>query len=368
MTHQPYSRLSLWWPALSMDFLAAELDSLDRAELYHCHGFVQTIAELARQRVLAGLDSVKAVPLAEEIYKSVKDMIGQPRWKAAVLGEVQRVFPEKEIVEGIESSGTLARALATAIGPTWVQRRLLPRRLSALYERAVASLEYFSEHVARFYFGRVSELAATRILADSPPVANAPGPRVHIIDLPSLADRRVRLLAINSILGLEWEAARAEWKHATARPPEEDARVPTFVVVDEAHHVVPAETTDDMQRSIREQFRTLVAEGRKYGLFVILVSQRPEKLDELVIGECQNRVVMRLNSRKTLDETRRILGLDDVPRDVLNRTLTFGIGRALLAGEWRRGGPELAYAAARRTVEGGRNLRAEYWAAPPEDR
>ena len=362
VSRRPYSRLSLWWPALGMDFVAAELDSLDRAELYHCHSYVQALAELTRLRHLAGMQDVKVLPLAERIYRSVKDIVGNDNWKAAVLSEVQDAFPPKEIVSRIEDAGNLVAAVSAAFGPAAVLRGLLKMRLEELYDRAVASLDYFADHVARFYFGRVAELRAARILADFPPEAGGERPRVRVLDLPSLPNRRVRLLAINSILTLEWERARAEWRRAVARPQEEDTRVPTFVVVDEAHFAIPAQPTDDLQRSIREQFRELVAEGRKYGLFLIVASQRPDRLDELIVGECENRVVMRLNSVRTLERTRAILGLEDVPNHLLDETLSFGIGRALIAGHWTPDGPQRLYTAARRTIEGGRDLRSDFWA------
>jgi DNA helicase HerA-like ATPase len=64
----------------------------------------------------------------------------------------------------------------------------------------------------------------------------------------------------------------------------DDTRVPVFVVLEEAHNFIPEEPRNRAQAALRDQFRTIAAEGRKYGLFLILVSQRPDKLDHLILS------------------------------------------------------------------------------------
>jgi len=48
------------------------------------------------------------------------------------------------------------------------------------------------------------------------------------------------------------------------RAANEDNRVPTFVIVDEAHTLIPEKPRGKPEESLREQFRTIAAEGRKY--------------------------------------------------------------------------------------------------------
>jgi DNA helicase HerA-like ATPase len=150
---------------------------------------------------------------------------------------------------------------------------------------------------------------------------------------------------------------------ALEKPSGEDERVPTFIVVDEAHNLIPKMPRSKLEAALREQFRTVVAEGRKYGLFLIVVSQRPDKLDSLILSECENRAVMRLRSVSVLELTKRTLGLDDLSQRLLEKCLDFETGRALLTGLWAPDAT-LIYGAARRTVEGGRNLRVEHWGRP----
>jgi DNA helicase HerA-like ATPase len=249
---------------------------------------------------------------------------------------------------------------------TGLMRFILERRRAALLERALVALNYFSADVAKFYFGKAREINAAGILSSAPPMSGVPRERLHVVDIPSLRDHSIQLLAISAVLETEWRQARSDWENALTQPSTADARVPTFIVIDEAHNLVPDDVTGIPEAKLREQFRTIVAEGRKFGVFLILVSQRPDKLDRRVLSECENKALMRLDSKFVLDLTTEMLGLQDVPERMLEKTLGFGIGRALLLGRWAGGTPKVLYSAARRTVEGGRNLRPAHWATPPE--
>jgi hypothetical protein len=112
---------------------------------------------------------------------------------------------------------------------------------------------------------------------------------------------------------------------------------------------------------VREMFRTISAEGRKFGLFLIVVSQRPDKLDPMILSECENKVVMRLDSPEVLEKVRTAMGAHGAVGAQLNDCLKFRTGRGLMFGTWAREGPVKFMAAARRTVEGGRNLDPKWW-------
>ncbi|MDW0189579.1 MAG: hypothetical protein QOA70_08000 [Nitrososphaeraceae archaeon] len=55
------------------------------------------------------------------------------------------------------------------------------------------------------------------------------------------------------------------------------------LIIIEYQRGIPANPQSRYESLIREQFCTIAAEGRKFGLFLILVSQRPDKLDDLVL-------------------------------------------------------------------------------------
>jgi ATPase family protein associated with various cellular activities (AAA) len=244
---------------------------------------------------------------------------------------------------------------------------MIQRLSSSFIDACLTISDYVSEDILRFYFGKAREYQNAGLLTttiDDGENAGESVKRIDVLDLPSLSDRNTRLLALSAVLATEWDRARSAWANALEGSAEEDERVPTFIVIDEAHNLIPRTPRTKADAALREQFRTLAAEGRKFGLFVILVSQRPDKLDSLVLSECQNKAIMKLGSQTVLETTRQMLGLEAVA-DKLDQCLRFGTGRVLLVGPWSRRGPEVAFAAARRTTEGGRDLRAKYWATEP---
>jgi hypothetical protein len=359
----PYEPITLWWPDLSPDFLAEDVEPMLRSDFYHCHSFVRAIADLVeRKRERSGglnsrtsSDNIDVIDMAEKLLPEGRKLAGD---------FVHRLKTEFDVGRLQESETARYIQLGYPKGPALDS--LVKNRVERVIKRAAAGPAYVSEVVERFYFGKAREYQAAGILSRVPRREQQPNrrARVEVVDLPSIQDKRIRLLAVSAAVAVEWQYARQQWSRAIRLAPEQDRRVPTFIVIDEAHNLIPAEPQGKAEQALREQFRTIVAEGRKYGLFLILASQRPDKLDPLVLSECENKAVMRLSSGSVLGITQKLLGLDSVPPRLLEKCLEFEIGRALLVGPWCPDGPTLLYSAARRTIEGGRNLREDHWAVP----
>jgi DNA helicase HerA-like ATPase len=244
---------------------------------------------------------------------------------------------------------------------------LAARRVQRSIDAALAAVDYVSDEVSRYYFGKAREYLAQGIVATEIELTTRTADelkiRLDVVDLPSFPDGASKLLALNSVLSTIWRQARLEWDGAFKKGEKEDERVPTFIVVDEAHNLIPRDPKDLGPRALLEQFRTIAAEGRKYGLYLILCTQRPDKVDPLVLSECENCAIMRLGSRSVLKITKELFGLEDAHDPKLLKCLSFDTGRAVLIGRWSPE-PEILYTAMRRTEEGGRNLRDEFWANP----
>ena len=80
-----------------------------------------------------------------------------------------------------------------------------------------------------------------------------------------------------------------------------DERYPTFLVVDEAHNLVPQKPESIAEKGVLELFKKIAAEGRKEGTFLILCSQRPQKLNTDVLSECDNICVMKLSNERDIE-------------------------------------------------------------------
>jgi DNA helicase HerA-like ATPase len=128
----------------------------------------------------------------------------------------------------------------------------------------------------------------------------------------------------------------------------------TFILIDEAQNYAPEETNDPHEKMLGELIHTIAAEGRKYGLHVILATQRPNKIKRGLLGECDNAIIMKMNSRSDLEHLAREMRILDVK--LLEPCLHFqGQGNALAVGEMTRMAPyvQLFKSAPRRTREGG---------------
>ncbi|HEX7821921.1 MAG TPA: DUF87 domain-containing protein [Sphingobium sp.] len=70
---------------------------------------------------------------------------------------------------------------------------------------------------------------------------------------------------------------------------------PILLVCEEAHRYIPATTTGAGQ-SVRKILERIAKEGRKYGVSLGLITQRPSDLAEGVLSQCGTIVAMRLNN------------------------------------------------------------------------
>lgn len=360
-THRPLSsgsigqHLDIWWPGLSIDMVEEVFDDpMKRSELYHCHSFVKAISELQMIRTKLGRQEGRLIDRAEQIYNTWGD-------KNNTTDKIEAFLSQEFEIPQAGQVGSIYPIPFVS----WSVHKDPAKRKQAMEQvkrKAASSLRYFTKEMARFYFGKAREYEATDIIAKEPPKSSRDLPRLDIVDLASLPDNNTRYLVANTIIAEEWERARQNWWENMVENMD-DTRVPVFVVLEEAHNFIPEEPRNRAQAALRDQFRTIAAEGRKFGLFLILVSQRPDKLDHLVLSECANKAIMRLDSRTIVQLVREKLGLQDIDPYTLDKTIQFKKGRVLITGQWTSR-PEIFYCAARRTLQGGRDLQKKYWARP----
>lgn len=77
--------------------------------------------------------------------------------------------------------------------------------------------------------------------------------------------------------------------------PEERRRDPLLLVCEEAHRYVP-NAGEAEYAAAQAAIRRIAKEGRKYGLGLMLVSQRPSEVDATVLSQCNSWVVLRLTN------------------------------------------------------------------------
>ncbi len=169
------------------------------------------------------------------------------------------------------------------------------------------------------------------------------GPRCLVVDLGSLPTREEQHLTAAAVLGHLWER-RAE-------------REPVLVVLDEAHNVCPQVPEGELLELATEHAVRIAGEGRKYGLYLLVVTQRPQKVHENVVSQCDNLALMRMNSLADLDYVGEVFS--HAPRGLLERAVAFKQGEALFAGKLVSH-PTLGRIGARLSEEGGSDVPADW--------
>jgi uncharacterized protein len=173
-----------------------------------------------------------------------------------------------------------------------------------------------------------------------------PTARCVVVDIGSLSTPQEQRLVAGAVLSTLWESRFA--------------RQPCLIVVDEAHNICAADPTDDLSKLSSEKVVQIAAEGRKYGLYLLTATQRPHKVHENVVSQCDNLLLMRMNSRGDLADLGRLLSF--IPSGLMAGATSFRMGQALVGGKLL---PQAAYVQMGQRVseEGGADVAAT-WAEP----
>ncbi len=111
-----------------------------------------------------------------------------------------------------------------------------------------------------------------------------------------------------------------------------ELRHPIALLCDEAHLYMPqrnmADSADDISLDI---FERIAKEGRKYGVSLVVISQRPSEVNKTLLSQCSNFVSMRLTNAEDQGVIKRLLpdslgGFSDI-------LPTLDTGEALVVGD-----------------------------------
>lgn len=82
--------------------------------------------------------------------------------------------------------------------------------------------------------------------------------------------------------------------------------LPYLLVYEEAHNYVPR-SEGARYGSVKKSIERIAKEGRKYGVSLMIVSQRPSEISETVFSQCNNFVAMRLTNPADQNYVKRLL-------------------------------------------------------------
>lgn len=106
--------------------------------------------------------------------------------------------------------------------------------------------------------------------------------------------------------------------------------VPLLLVYEEAHKYVPDDDAAKYRAS-RESIERIAKEGRKYGVTLLLASQRPSEISETIFSQCNNFLALRLTNPADQNYVKRLL--PDTMGNLVDRMPTLRAGEGLLIGD-----------------------------------
>jgi hypothetical protein len=173
--------------------------------------------------------------------------------------------------------------------------------------------------------------------------------RCLVIDSGTLASPAEQSIVAAAVLG-------HLWRHRHERRP-------ILIVADEAHNICPHDPADNLEAAATSHAIKIAGEGRKFGLYLLVSTQRPSKIHANVLSQCDNLVLMKMNSASDLAHISQIFS--QAPATFLNQSPHFAQGECLLAGKMVRN-PTFGGFEGRFSEEGGTDVPTS-WASPGRD-
>ena len=106
--------------------------------------------------------------------------------------------------------------------------------------------------------------------------------------------------------------------------------VPLLLVYEEAHKYAPNNDAAKYRAS-RESIERIAKEGRKYGITLLLASQRPSEISETIFSQCSNFLALRLTNPSDQNYVKRLL--PDTMGNLVDRMPSLRAGESLLIGD-----------------------------------
>jgi len=106
---------------------------------------------------------------------------------------------------------------------------------------------------------------------------------------------------------------------------------PVAIFCDEAHLYIPQNTTHSAEISSLSSFERIAKEGRKYGVGLVVISQRPSEVNRTVLSQSGNFIAMRLTNADDQNVIKKLL--PDSLGDFSDLLPILDVGEALVVGD-----------------------------------
>ena len=251
------------------------------------------------------------IPIAKARY-----MGNQRRDKAGVVARNRDTLVENNI--GVDTpipyrTSDLTGVLEEYIGKLELRGELAP------YKRIKARIEAISRDPRyAFMFGSLTvqdNMAAVLAKLFRIPVNGKP---IAILELGGLPSEIINVV-VSVLARLAFDFG--VWS---------GGKIPITFICEEAHRYVPNDRTSGFEPTKRAISR-IAKEGRKYGVSLGIVTQRPAELDPTILSQCNTIFSLRLTNERDQEILRA--GISDAAASLLEFMPTMGAGEAITFGE-----------------------------------
>jgi len=111
----------------------------------------------------------------------------------------------------------------------------------------------------------------------------------------------------------------------------DELRHPVAIACDEAHIYLPQEKGNPNQRWALESFEKIAKEGRKYGVSLLVISQRPSDVSSTILSQCNNVMALRLANNSDIATVKGMM--PESMTSFLEILPLLDVGEALVVGD-----------------------------------
>ena len=105
-------------------------------------------------------------------------------------------------------------------------------------------------------------------------------------------------------------------------------KYPVFIFIEEAHNFVPPASNTQISQMIKK----VASEGRKFGIFLVVITQRPGKIDQDVLSQCNSEIILRITN--PLDQKAVLESGESISQAVIDDLPSLNVGEAILVGQF----------------------------------
>src|SRR3989440_292291 len=149
--------------------------------------------------------------------------------------------------------------------------------------------------------------------------------RCTVLQLSDI-EQNEQQVAVATLLRRVNKARMMSVRGEAVRGSDNDLSYPVFTLLEEAHRFAPAGQTVVSTNILKQ----ILSEGRKFGVGIGLITQRPGKLDQDVLSQCMTQVIMRIVN--PIDQDTVAKSVEGAGRQLLQELPALTKGQAVISG------------------------------------